>query len=204
MAQFSLRRSVVSCQRYLALCSKGPEKCSEDAALLRVPAKHRIEVDGFAMQVIELRIDLLERELPERRGTALPALLSPKPSSSRARKTRSNLPSGRALEIEVELGKDAQAAKTRVGIEKLRQRERAGRAKRRRRDRAARRDARRGIFAHVRDVGFAGAVPVFQRGFEIALEKIDCAEKIVGVGVAGLEAEGLAQPANACADSFFA
>ena len=60
MAQFSPRRSVANCQRYLALRSKGPENCGEDAAFLRVPAVHGDEVDGLAAQVIVLRVDFLK------------------------------------------------------------------------------------------------------------------------------------------------
>ncbi len=48
----------------------------------------------------------------------------------------------------------------------------------------------------LRNCGLADAIPVLQRGFEIPLEKVGGAEKVVDVIVVGREAEGLAQAAN--------
>jgi hypothetical protein len=44
------------------------------------------------------------------------------------------------------------------------------------------------------DGRFLDAVPVLERGGEIAGEEVDGGEEVVGVGVVGIEAEGAAEP----------
>ncbi len=88
---------------------EGAGDLGEDAAFLRVPAKHGDEVDRFAAQVVELRVDFLKRKTLKEEEQRFQFAVA-EAVQLMAAKDDVEVAVAARVEVEVVLRKDAQAA----------------------------------------------------------------------------------------------
>ena len=109
----------------------GAGEMREDAPLLRVPAKHGIEVDRLPAQVPESRLNSLKRQSAQQQEEVLPTVAARSVELAGPKRDIETAVVARA-QIELKLGEDTQAVQARNRVQILRQQQRAGRRKRKR------------------------------------------------------------------------
>jgi hypothetical protein len=182
-----------------ARVTRGVARDELGAALLRIPAKKRGEVEGTAAESEDLRVDGLPGDAAKGGDGGLRLGTGPARAFSGG-EAEIEFAVGPGGELEAEGGEEAQCVEAGARGEEIRKQERLAGGEG---EGAVEQD---GVKAERRcfdsgQVGFGSAVPILERGLEVGLKEVDGAEEISSVGVGWI---GAAKPAGSIPQALLA